>query len=210
LRILAAILKNFGQLLNGLLGQAGARLGDDLLVELDEVEFIRQLESLDAAGQFGDRLVLFERVQSVGAAFVFLRVVGLPAKHAAAAPRALSHRLHAELLLVELGQVIADRVQPIGRVLDRLRQSPTPALAVRFGGFPALGNRVIDRLSLGIDGSAVVFAIELITFVVVGQRGQVGQRLQPPGLMKTTVVEQRFAQVHQELRDFVFPIVLLH
>ena len=44
---------------------------DGLLIDFDEVVFVGQLESLDAAGELGNGFIFTERVQRIGTAFVF-------------------------------------------------------------------------------------------------------------------------------------------
>src|SRR5437870_905984 len=55
--ILSPILEDVGQVLQRLFDHSCPRLRNDLLTNLDRVEFVRQLESLDAAGELGDRLI---------------------------------------------------------------------------------------------------------------------------------------------------------
>src|SRR5207247_78219 len=103
--ILPAVFKNLRELVRCLLGHAGLRLVDDLLKEFDCVELVRQLESLDAAGQLGDRFGVFQCVQRVRAAFVLLFVVRRAKTKAAPAPMPFGERLDAELLLEESSQM---------------------------------------------------------------------------------------------------------
>src|SRR5204863_1889046 len=105
-RILPAILVVAGQLIGSLLA-IGARflVGCQLLVDLDEIEFIRQLKPLDPIGQFGDSLFIAERVQGIRARFVLLSVV--VARRAAEKRRYATelHRLDTVHLLHEAGEL---------------------------------------------------------------------------------------------------------
>ena len=84
---------------SGLLAETCFAAGGDLLVQLDEVEFVGQLEPLDSRRQAGDRFFFGQRVQGIRAAFVLLRVVVAAEREGES-----SHRLHAELLAQEIGQ----------------------------------------------------------------------------------------------------------
>ena len=62
------------------------------------------------------------------------------------------HRLGPELAEQETGQLQACRVEQAGVGLGGLGECPPPALAVVLGFFKALGNPVIDRRAVRLDG----------------------------------------------------------
>ena len=122
---------------------------DDLLIELDEVVLVRQLEPLDAGGQPGDRFVFAERVERPGVA------VGLSSSHRPLARRAgCDTRPSSARRTGECRNCGADHpffVSPRRVPLDHRFEQPAPALAVVFGGVPALGDVVEDRVAICVD-----------------------------------------------------------
>ena len=150
--------------------------------------------------------VSFKRVQFVGAALVLLGVVGV---HAAEVPAVVGHRLLAELLVQEVGELHPHLVEPLRIELDRLLQAPPPALAVGLGVFPALGRVVIDGLAVGVDRRAGALAVVAPARLVVGQHADVAEVLQAPGLAVAAVVQQQFAQPHEEVAHGRVVVVLL-
>ena len=107
-----------------------------------------------------------QRVQGVGAALVLLRVVGL---HPAEPPAPLGHRLHAELVQEELGELHPHRVELLRVHLDRLLEAPPPPLAVGLGRLETLGHVMEDRVAVGVDRRAGGLAIVSPAVLVVGQ-----------------------------------------
>ena len=97
--VLSAVFENLSQRVDGLFSETAFTAGGNLPVQLDEVEFVGQLEPLDSRGQAGDRFFFGQRVHRVGATFVLLRVVVAAERHGE-----MSHRLHTELLAQEIGK----------------------------------------------------------------------------------------------------------
>ena len=145
---LAAVLEDRRQAVQGLFVLAGFGIVGDRLVDLDRVELVGELEPLDAGGEPGDRFVVLERVERIGAG-CFGTALGGPA-----AERRSRDRLGAELAEQETGQLQAGRVEQAGVGFDGLGECPPPALAVVLGLFKALGNPVIDRRAVRLDGCA--------------------------------------------------------
>ena len=195
LHVLPAIFEASGQAFQGL--GAGVRLGaiGHAFVDLDVVELVGQLETLDAGGQLGDGFVVAERVQGEGARFVVaLRFL------VAATEAVLGHRLHAELLLQELGEDQVDLTDASGIQLGGLGQEPAPAFAVGLSGCIALGHAMVDGIAVGVNGSAGgVVVVIIVGFIVVGQLGKIAQVLQAPGLVIARTAEDHVGEIDVEL-----------
>ena len=190
LRVLPAVLEDLRQLSQGLDRQL--RLwprrrfsGGDLLKNLDVVELVGQVESLDAGGQPGYRLIFSQGVQGVRAALVFLRVIG---GHASESPAVLGHRLHAELVQRELRQFPADSVEVARVELSRLLETPSPALAVILGRFKTLRHGVEDGVAIGVDRRTRAFAVVSPAVFIIGQDVEIGESLQPPRFAIASIV----------------------
>ena len=154
-----------------------------MLVELDEVLFVRQLESLDAGGQPGDGFVFAERVErpDAGVAVGPCRIVFALRGEQNADTRPWSARRTA---VQEIGADHAFLVSPRRVPFDHRLEQPSPALAVVLGGLPTFRHCVEDRIAVGIDRRTLRLAAVAPAFFVVGQRVEVGERLQPPGLCR--------------------------
>ena len=212
LGILPPVLKLPGQMVQRIGAAAGLRIVGHLLVNPDVVELVRELEPLHARGQPGNRLVLAQGIQRVGPAGVLLAVV---AGHAAESPAELRHRLHAELLLEEIGELHPHLVGPLGVELDRLLETPSPALAVVLGLVPVLGDAVEDGLAVRIDrGPLDLPAAESPTpppapaLFIIGQHAQVGLVLQPPRLLEAAIVQEHVGQGPQETGNLAMLVVV--
>ena len=149
----------------------------DRLVDLDRIEFIGELESLDSGGQPSDRLVVLESVERIGAGGIE------PGFSRRRAELMASHGLRAELTEQEVGQRPSSGVEQAGIGFDRLGEGPPPALAVVLGLLKALGHGVIDRRTVERDGGPDRVAVpgSDIVVVVVGEHIERGQTLKPPG-----------------------------
>ncbi len=198
LGILPAVLMNLRQFHARLFRIRLAGISGDLLEDFQEVELVRQREPFDSRGEPGDRLVLPEGVQCVGAALLFFRVVD---RHAAERDSKTGQGLDAELALQKLGEVIAHLVAAVGVHFDGLLQGPSPALAVAAGGVEGFRSLVVNRVPVGVDRGGGRSAAIAPALLVVGQSVQVGQRLQSPGFAEPAVVQQHLPEVEEELAD---------
>ena len=196
LGILATILEDLGQMFQRIGSTTRLRLGGNFLINFDVVELVRQFEPLNARGQPSNGLVFLQRMQSVGATLVFLRIVRF---HPAETPAPLGHGLHAKLVLQKIGELHPHLAQQLRIQLDRLLQTPPPALAVGLGSLERLRHIMEHRLSVGINRSARGLALVAPALIVVGQYLQVGQILQSPRLAVAAVVQQHAGQRLQEI-----------
>ena len=175
---------------------------EDLLEDLERVEFIGQLQPADSRRQLGDGFIIAERVHRERSAVILVVV----ASAAAAQP---GHRLHAELIVQKMSpRRVRFIAQPVVS-FDPLQQHPAPAFPVGGGGLPRLGDAVKDRLAVRIDGCSLAVSTptpsakktttpELISFFVVGQRRQIGERLHSPRFIPL----QRAGHLQKEPADF--------
>ena len=86
----------------------------DRLIDLDRIEFIGERESLDSGGQSSDRLVVFERVERIGAGRIWRGFSRSRSELMA------SHGLRAELAEQEFGERPSCGIKQTGIGFNRL------------------------------------------------------------------------------------------
>ena len=191
LDVLPAVLVDLGEGVAGLLAVVALAPAGDALVDLDPVELVGQLEALDAGGEPGDGLVVVQGVQGEGAGPCRPSASSLPAEAVA------GHRLHAELAAQEVGEGHVDFVER-GRGRTRRPGRASSASARRRcwrprsswggGGRPGCPRHRPGRRGRRRRGTVVAV-------LVVGQLAQVGEVLQPPGLVVARAVEEHVGEV---------------
>ena len=152
LGILPPVLEFRRQALKCLSTGFGLRVGGHLLVDLDEIEFVRQLKSLDPGGQPSDGFIFAQGMQRVGAAFILLAVVGPDTTES---PAGVADRLDAKLCAQEVGKLQPRLVGALRIELGGLSEAPAPALAVVLRGRETLGDAIEHWLAVGIDRRAL-------------------------------------------------------
>ena len=138
---LAAVLEDRGQGVAGPPRRGRSWARRDLLVDLDRIELVGQREPLDAGGQPGDRLLVAERVERVGAGVLGLAVAGgrreVRCPASVCVPNWPSRKL---------ASVVSVRVE---QARHRLRTAWASAHRQRWPSFPAFAklsrHAVIDR-----------------------------------------------------------------
>ena len=123
LHILASILVCLSHHVARGLGERVIAALENLLENLDRVEFVRQLQATNTCGQLGNCFVIPQRMDCVRPAVVLVILA------TAASPQP-GHGLHPKLVMQELGPGIVGFVAQAIVELDGLQQHPAPAFAI--------------------------------------------------------------------------------